>query len=193
MVSVNNASSSGPSDGNLPISGADGEGTAAAEPTATPPQLSVVLSLSLGSLAVVFLGAGSLAGGAVALVGVSLLASALVVVSTRLSVLAGGAFVLALVVAGIMGGSAAPLVGGTILSVAAWDVADHGIGLGRQVGREAETARNELVHAVGSLAVGSVSGAVAFGVYFGAAGGQPATALVFLLVGGVALLLTLRE
>ena len=86
----------------------------------------------------------------------------------------------------------APVVGGAVLGAAAWDVADHGLGLAVHVGRETATRRNELVHAAVSLAVGGAAGAVAFGGFPAGGGGQPATALVLLLFGGVVLLAALR-
>ena len=166
-----------------------------AEPTTAPPRLSVVMAVGLGAVAAAFLAAGSLLAGAVGLLAVALLAAALSAVSRRLCSVAGGGFVLAFLAGGATAAppAPAPAVGGAVLAVAAWDVADHGLGLAAQVGREARTTRNELVHAAASLGVSSAAGAVAFGAYLAAAGGQPAPALVFLLVGGAALLAALRR
>ena len=164
-----------------------------AEPTAAPPRLSVVMAVGLGAVAAAFLAAGSLLAGGVGLLAVALLAAALSAVSRRLCSVAGGGFVLAFLAGGATAAPPAPAVGGAVLAVAAWDVADHGLGLAAQVGREARTTRNELVHAAASLGVSSAAGAVAFGAYLAAAGGQPAPALVFLLVGGTALLAALRR
>ncbi|QLD86515.1 hypothetical protein HWV23_12515 [Natronomonas halophila] len=172
---------------------ADAETTVdAAEPTEAPPRLSTGLAVGLGTVAAAFLAAGSPLSGAVALLGVAVLLASLARASTRLCGLAGGCFALALVAGGATGAPVAPLVGGAVLATSAWDVADHGIGLGRHVGREARTSRNELVHAAGSLAVTGTAGALAFGGYLVATGGQPTTALVFLLLGGVLLLTALR-
>lgn len=166
---------------------------AAAEPTSAPPTVSMGLALALGASAAAFLGAGSLTAGATGLVSLAVLVASLLTVSPRLCRLAGGVFVLAVAAGGVTGAGGAPLVGGTILAVVSWDVADHGLGLARHVGREAGSTRNELVHAAGSLAVGTVAGALAFGAFLVAGGGQPATALVFLLLGGIVLLVALRE
>lgn len=170
----------------------DDEAPSAAEPTDGPPRLSTGLALTLGAVAAAFLAAGSPLSGVVALLGVAALLASLVAASARLCALAGGGFALALVAGGVTGAPAAPLVGGAVLATSAWDVADHGIGLGRHVGREARSSRNELVHAAGSLAVTGTAGAIAFGGYLLAAGSQPTTALVFLLLGGVLLLTALR-
>ena len=161
------------------------------EPATTPPWLSVGLAAGTGTLAAAVLTLGSELAGAVGLLAVAVLLAALAAGSTRLCSLAAAGFVLAVVTAGATGTTPAPIVAGTVLAVSAWDTADHGIGLGRQVGHGAATRRNELVHAVGSLAIGGAAGGVAFSGYLAAAGGQPVTALVFLLFGGIALLAAL--
>lgn len=163
-----------------------------AEPTPAPPALSAALSLSLGAAAVLALAAGSPLAGAAGLVALSLLASALALRSRRVASIAGAAYVLSVVSGGVTGAGPASLVAASVLAVVAWDVADHGVGLGRQVGREAVTVRNELVHAGVSLGLATAGAAVAVGGYLAASGGQPVTALVFLLVGAIALLAALR-
>ena len=169
------------------------EAPAAAVPTRAVPALSTATAVMLGALAVGFLAAASLAAGAVGLLALALLVAALTVVSRRLCRLAGATFAAAFLAAAATPATPAPLVGGAVLAIAAWDVADHGLGLAAHVGREAATARNELVHAAASLAVGTAGGAVAYGVSLVADGGQPVTALVFLLFGGVVILAALRE
>ena len=158
------------------------------EPTPAAPLLSVSLALAAGVLAVLALAVGSPLAGAAGLVAVALLASALAVRSLRLCTAAAGGYVLAIAAGGVTGAGAGSLVTAAVCAVVAWDVADHGLELGRQVGREAPTARNELVHAVGSLGLATGAAAVAFGAFLAAGGGRPATALVFLLLGAVALL-----
>ena len=165
----------------------------AADPTRAPPTLSTTLAAVLGTLAVAFLAASSLAAGATGLVALALLVAGLTLVSRRLCRVGAAAFVAAFVAAGATAADPTPLVGGAILSIAAWDVADHGLGLATHVGREAGTSRNELVHAAVSLAVGGAGGAVAVGAFLVASGGQPATALALLLFGGVVILVALRR
>jgi len=172
---------------------ATSERPAAAVPTRAVPGLSTVLALLLGALAVAFLAAASIVAGAAGLLALALLIAAVSLVSRRLCRIAGATFVVAFLAAGVTPATPAPLVGGAILAVTAWTVADHGLGLAAHVGREAGTARNELVHAAASLLVGAAAGAVAYGASLVASGGQPVTALVFLLFGGVVILVTLRE
>jgi len=185
----------GPGSGTAPAASATAgvEPPTAAVPTRAPPPLSMALSILLGAFAVAFLTAASVVAGATGLVALALLVAALSVVSRRLCRLAGASFVVAFAAAGATAAVPAPLVGAAILAVAAWDVADHGLGLAAHVGREAGTRRNELVHAAGSLTVGAAAGAVAYGASLVAAGGQPVPALVFLLFGGVVILAALRE
>jgi hypothetical protein len=169
------------------------ERPAAAVPTRAVPGLSTVLAVLLGALAVAFLAAASIVAGAAGLLALALLIAAVSLVSRRLCRIAGATFVVAFLAAGVTPATPAPLVGGAILAVTAWTVADHGLGLAAHVGREAGTARNELVHAAASLLVGAAAGAVAYGATLLVGGGQPVTALGFLLFGGVVILVALRE
>ncbi|WP_228546212.1 DUF7519 family protein [Halegenticoccus tardaugens] len=112
---------------------------------------------------------------------------------SRRALLVGcGALILGVLAAGVEGGGPEPLLVGTLGAVLAWDVGENGIGLGEQLGRSAETTRAELVHAAASLLVGSFAATVGYGAYAAAAGGQPVAALVFLLVGAIALVSALR-
>lgn len=88
-------------------------------------------------------------------------------------------------------GGRALLAAGVALALA-WDLADHGIALGEQVGREARTRRNVAVHAGTTLLAGGLSVAVVYGVYLAAAGNQPVAALALLLFGAVALASAVR-
>lgn len=189
------AATTDPDPGSAPeaAGGVDLEAPAAAVPARAPPALSMALAIVLGALAVAFLAAASLVAGATGLVALALLVAALSLVSRRVGRLAGATYALAFVAAGATAAIPAPLVGGAVLAVAAYDVADHALGLAAHVGREAGTRRNELVHAAGSLAVGAAAGAVAYGAALVAGGGQPATALGLLLFGGVVILAALRE
>ena len=77
-------------------------------------------------------------------------------------------------------------------AVLAWDLGEQSINVAAQLGAEAAVCRPIAVHAAGSTLVGTVSLAGVYGVYLGAAGGQPLVALVALLGGGALVLLAMR-
>lgn len=77
-------------------------------------------------------------------------------------------------------------------AVVVWDLLDNAIGLGEQLGREADTRRTEVVHAAGSVALAFAVSAGSYGLYSLAGGEKPLSALVFLLVAVVALTSVLR-
>lgn len=162
------------------------------EITRRPPALALSLTSLAGlvTVAAVALGGGlAAAPGALGLVA---LVPALLRGSRRLLGIAtlglfGGVFL-----AGLQGAPAEPLLVAAVGGVLVWDVGEHGIGVGDQLGREADSGRVVLVHAAASLSVGAVTAGVGYGAFLAAAGGQPVTALVFLLLGVVALVAALR-
>lgn len=100
-----------------------------------------------------------------------------------------GAFVLFLGVLLAGAGNASPeavLVAATA-TVLSWDLGEQAINVSDHLGRAAETARIEFVHAAGSTAAGAVAVGVAYAVFRLATGGQPLAALFFLLVAALAL------
>ncbi|WP_135828535.1 DUF7519 family protein [Halorussus halobius] len=159
----------------------------------SPARLSSVLSLTAGAVAWATSAlTGSLAlaaGGAgvlVLLVGV--------VLGSRRGVTLGAA---ALLVGALAGGltSDAPhlLLPGVMGSVLAWDLGEQAINVGEQLGPAADTTRLEATHAAASTVVAVGGGGLGYAVYLFASGGQPVTALVFLLVAAVALTSALRN
>ncbi|WP_435064610.1 DUF7519 family protein [Halobaculum sp. EA56] len=161
--------------------------------TRTPPRLGVALAALSAAVGAAALGLASPSAAGLAAVGVALVAVGTLVGSRR--VLGAGAVSLVagvLVAGGLAGAGPGPLLTGGIAAALSWDLGEHAIGLGEQLGRETDVTRNLATHAAASLAVGAVAGAVTFGVYVAAAGGQPVVALVFLLVGAVALVSALR-
>lgn len=161
-----------------------------------PARLSAVVSLGAAAAAVLAAALAASAGGAFAGLGVVALAPALVVGSRRLVHVGAVVMVAGLVLAGATGGGAGAelfLLVGTAATVVAWDVGQNAIGVGRQLGREAETTRAELAHLGASLVVGSVTVGVAYGLYQVAGSGQPLPALVMLLVAALALTAALRQ
>lgn len=163
------------------------------EVTRKPPAVSSSLAvLSAGvSLAAVALGAATALPASV--LGCVLVGAGVALPSRRAATLGGAALFVGVVAAGVLGGGPAPVVLGLVGAVVAWDVAEHAVGVGEQLGRETDTTRVELVHAAASLLVGVVAAGVAYAAYALAAGGRPATALVLLLFGSVAILTALRR
>ncbi|GAA0652834.1 DUF7519 family protein [Salarchaeum japonicum] len=78
------------------------------------------------------------------------------------------------------------------LTVAAWDLAEHGIGLGEHVGAAARTRNAELVHAALTLGIAALAVAAGYAVYLVGVDGRPVAAVVLLAAGALALFGALR-
>ncbi|PAU85111.1 hypothetical protein CK500_00100 [Halorubrum salipaludis] len=162
------------------------------ERDARPPTLAVVGSLVAGAVAALAaLLAAPIGGALVGLAALGLLAGSLRR-SHRLLSWAAGIGAVGIAVAGYRGGAVEPLLAAGVALALAWDLADHGVSLGEQVGREARTRRNVAVHAGTNLLAGGLSIAVVYGAYLAAAGSQPVAALALLLFGAVALASAVR-
>jgi hypothetical protein len=161
--------------------------------TRGPSALSGSVALLAGAVSLLGSTLGATDALPVALLGVTVLGVGVYRSSRRGVTVGAGALLAAAVVSGVRGAGPEPLLVGVLGSLVAWDVAEHGIGVGEQLGRETDTRRVELVHAASSLLVGSAGGAVGYLVFSLSAGGQPVSALVFLLVGVVALVAALRR
>jgi hypothetical protein len=117
--------------------------------------------------------------------GVALVAGALFITRSRRWLSVGSVLVLVgAIVTGAYGAVSPELmlvgIGATIL---AWDVGQHGIVIGEQLGRRTRTTRNLLVHATSSaVVIGLVSG-VAYLGYLVARDGRHASAVVLVLLG----------
>jgi hypothetical protein len=113
----------------------------------------------------------------------------------RRGVLDWGALVMfgGVLLAGVGGGFPGPLLVALVGTVVAWDAAEHAISVGEQLGRDARTRRVVVVHVAESSLVGAGGAAVGYGVYRLAGGGQPASALVALLLGAVVITWALRR
>lgn len=156
-----------------------------------PTRTSGRFGVGVGFVAVAAAGLYSIVGGGVALLGVATLAGGLFAGSRRLATTGSAATLVGVLYAGVAGASAVALLVGVAATVIAWDAAGTAIDLGAQLGREADTARLEAIHAAGSLVAGTATAGVGYAVYLIAAGGQPTTALLLLLVAAVLLLATL--
>ncbi|SDX59004.1 DUF7519 family protein [Halobellus clavatus] len=161
--------------------------------TARPPTFAASLALLAGFASVLALAVGSFGALAAGTAGAVLLAGGLYAASRRVVAFAGGAFLLGILVAGARGAAAEPLLLAALGAVLAWDLGAFAVGVGEQLGREADTARLTIVHAASGLLVGVVGAGVLYGVFLGTQGGQPASAVASLLVGVVILVAVLRR
>ncbi|SIQ88917.1 hypothetical protein SAMN05421858_0703 [Haladaptatus litoreus] len=163
-----------------------------AEIDRSPARVSQLLAIIAASVALgtsAFFGNVGLVGGALGLV---LVALGVVRGSRRL--VTSGSFAL---LAGVLSGglAAAPpelMIPGTMATVLAWDFGEQAINVGEQLGREADTQTLEIMHAAASTVIAISAGGVGYGMYLLGSGGQPMTALVFLLIAALALTSALR-
>jgi len=85
----------------------------------------------------------------------------------------------------VAGASDAPLpfvLIGAGATVVAWDAGTNAITVGRQIGAAAETRRLQLVHSLATTGVAAVVGAVGYGAFRLASGGQPTAGVALLLL-----------
>lgn len=158
----------------------------------TPPTLSVGVAMIAGVVAAGVPGLFAGEGLATGTVGVLLLGVGVVRSARRLVTLGAGAMLLGAILAGYAWVPPWAVLVSVAATVVAWDVAENAIGLGEQVGRQAETTRAELAHAGGSTAVAVATAVGAYGVFRVVSGGQPATALVLTVAALVVLTAVLR-
>lgn len=85
------------------------------------------------------------------------------------------------------------LLAATVLLVVTYDLGEHAIGLGEQLGRRADTLGAEATHGVGSLAVGAVAVLAGTAVPSLGVDGLSLSGLLFLLVAVVGLSLALHD
>lgn len=156
-----------------------------------PAALSRSLSAFAGVLGLVTSGFYSWIGLSIGVVGLVVLTVGLVRGETPVVTVGSFGLFLGAVVTGAQGAPVAPVLAGVVLAVVAWDVGGNAISIGQQLGRSADTVRIELLHAGASLAVGTLSAGIGYGVYWFGASGQPVPAVVFLLLGAVLLIATL--
>ena len=176
------------------------------EITRSPPTLSGTIAVLAGAVSLLGSAVGALAAGvsgtmqagvlAAGGLGVVLVASGAFRGVRRHATYGGAALFLAVALPGVTAPapvSAPPLLLGFVGAVLAWDVAEHGIGVGEQLGGETDTGRLVAVHAATTLVVGTLGAGLGYGIYVAAAGGQPISALVLLLVGALALVAAVRR
>ncbi|WP_115865423.1 DUF7519 family protein [Halorussus litoreus] len=113
--------------------------------------------------------------------------------SRRAITLGSVALLVGALVGGLASGAPYLLLPGVMATVLAWDLGEQAINVGEQLGREADTFQLEATHAAASTVVAVGAGGLGYGIYLFASGGQPVTALVFLLLAVVVLTSALRN
>ncbi len=106
--------------------------------------------------------------------------------------LGSAALFLGVLLAGIDGAPELVLLLGAVGTILTWDSASTAIGLGRQLGRDAPTARLELVHTATTALVGATAVGGAYGIYTFTTGEGSMTAVVLFLFGIVLVASALR-
>ena len=164
------------------------EAPGAAETVRLDPRPSRTGTAVAGLVGFVAVAAQAVAGPAVVVGGVGLLAlvAGLRRGVRRLVSLGVFGLLLGVLVAGAVGVPTELLLVSAAASAVAWDVADQAVSLGEQVGRGADTSRAELVHAAGSALVATLAVTAAYLVFTAVTGG-PVLALALLLLGAILL------
>jgi len=145
----------------------------------------VIAVASSGFASVVALGLGVLGLGGVA-IGIFAL--------DHRGVVTVGSFMIFLCVlfSGIEGNTPELLLVSMIGTILALDLGQNAVSVGRQLSTDTFTRRGEFVHAIASTVVGAMVAGVAYGVFYVAEDGQPAAALVFLVVAALLLVWSFR-
>lgn len=155
----------------------------------TPPRGSASVAVAVAAVATLAVVTIRPSLAIVAAVGVAVLAAG-AFRGSRTLVTAGAAAVFAADLVAAFSGLGtevfAALTGGA-LAVAAWDIAEHGVGLGEHVGSAARTRQGETVHAALTLTVAVVAIAVGYVVYLLGAEERPMVAIVALAAGALVL------
>jgi len=154
----------------------------------SPARLSSVLAVSAAFVALGASGFYSWPALAVGAAGLVLLAAGVARGSTAAVTLGAFGLFVGAIVAGVRGAPVVPVLISATATVLAWDIGGYAVSIGRQLGRDADTARIEAVHATASAGVGTVTAGVGYGLFRAATGGQPVTALLFLVVAAVLLI-----
>lgn len=151
----------------------------------SPAKLSATIALVAGLVAVVATAVAGPLGAAVAAPGLLLVLHG-VTRGSRRSVTVGSFVLFAGALVGPAVGTDSPAV---LVAVAAtvltWDVGEHAVNVGEQLGREADTRNGEVAHAAASTVLGAGATALGYLLYVSAGEGQPLTALVLLLFSAI--------
>ncbi len=131
-------------------------------------------------------------GGALGLLGTLVVGVGLVRGQQRLGTIGAGVIFIAVLVGGAAGSAPILTILGTVFVVLVYDGGRTAIELGTQIRAAGQTARVELVHLGATTAVSAGVGTLGYLSYTLGAGGQPAAALVALLLAGVFFVWALR-
>lgn len=132
------------------------------------------------------------------MVGLCILALGLVlsrpVLGRTATVVGSGCLLASIVLAGVTEHTSRPaIVIAAVATVLAWDLADHGISLARQVGARARTARVTVLHSGATAVVGALIGATILGIDRVAVGQLSLQGFLLATAVAVVLLLALRQ
>lgn len=125
--------------------------------------------------------------------GVAIVAGGLFVRKDRSWVTFGAAgLFLSVLISGLFGTPSEMLLISAAATVLAWDLGQHAISIGDQLGRHSDTWRNEALHGSATAIVAMLSAASGYVVYSAAGGGRPVAAVVLLSIAIVLLAWTIR-
>lgn len=161
-------------------------------PAYRAPRVSLV-GVTLGALVASTMTFLSGVGGYLTAVGGLVLVGSVVVGRRRGVFLGSGGVFTGVVYAGATGSGVSTVVVATVAAIVAYDAGHLAVDLGETIGSAGTTAQAELTHLGGTTVVAGSAAAVGVTGYELAAGGQPTTALVALLLAGVLLLWALRS
>jgi hypothetical protein len=152
-----------------------------------PTRLAAGASLAAGVLALAASAPYSWTGLALGTGGLLVLSVGVVRGADAAITLGAAGLLAAALAAGARAAPVLPTLAAVTGSVVAWDAGRHAASVGRQLGRDADTRRVELVHVTASVGVGVVAAGLGYTVYATAAGDQPVAALAFSLLAAVLL------
>ncbi len=158
----------------------------------SPARLSASLAIGAAVIALAAVSTASLVAFSLAAIGTTTVAGG--ILASNRGLVTAGAVVLFVgtLAAGVADASAIRLLVATGGALFAWDVGRVAVDVGVQLGAGADTTDLELVHAGASLLVIVLAGGVGYALFQTAAGGQPVSAVVALLIAGTLLSLTLE-
>ena len=100
--------------------------------------------------------------------------------------------VVAAMFAGYEGAPALAVLITSTIAIITWDIGRFSIRLERQLGVAATTVRLEAVHILGTLSIGFLTTAFAYGIFISVAGGITSTVLALFVIAAMFLILALR-